>query len=217
MRHRLMSIGVFFVFAAGCFESPTEPAAGDSADSSKNGQRGEKTGSVSCALRGEPVCELGNTPKLTISLVNQTGEDICLVGCLDASSCKWRYPHCCFEIIGPSGPIADNYGARCGNMNTLREQDFVNVPPGGSFDPFQSIDSYGFFGTHQLNPKTFSTPGTYRIRFVYSTNQAKIGAWAGDRSDAVIADKNLGALFAKVPKVEVQSNEFLLTVVAPGK
>jgi hypothetical protein len=160
---------------------------------------------------------LGKAPKITVALTNQTDADIYLVGSLDASDCKWRYPHCYFEVIGPDGKAAVRRISRCGNMNTLRGKDFAKVPPGGTFDPYQRIDDYGFFSAHQLSPDTFREAGVYRIRLVYSTKNDDIGAWGGDGGRRVAANEEIMNLFKQVPKTEVRSNEFALTVIAPGK
>ena len=98
-------------------------------------------------------------------------------------------------------------------MNELREKDFVKVPPGGAFDPYQSIDDHGFSpNVQQLHPGNFRAAGEYRLRFVYSTRSDKMGEWFGDVTNAKLAH-----LFRQVPKVEVRSNELKVTVVEPGK
>jgi len=127
------------------------------------------------------------------------------------------YPHCSFDVIGPNGNSALQRIKRCGNMNTLREQDFVKVKPGASFDPYQRTDDYGFFSAHQLNPNNFGTVGKYRIRFIYSTNSDAIEKWGGDGRGSVAKNEKLMAMFRQVPKVEVKSNEIQVTVVEPGK
>ncbi len=172
---------------------------------------------VGCTIKGDPTCELGKVPKITVALTNYSDADIYLVGSLDASDCKWRYPHCTFEVIGPDGKSAVGVVGRCKNKNTIRVKDFAKVPPGGTFDPYQNIDLFGFFPAYQLSAETFREAGVYRLRFVYSTKNYDIGAWAGDGGRAVAADEQIMNLFKRVPKVEVRSNEFELTVTAPGK
>jgi len=176
-----------------------------------------KRGPVGCAIKGDPTCEVGKAPRITVSLTNLTDADIYLVGSLDASDCKRRYPHCFFEVTGPDGKPAVQKIARCAFMNMLRAKDFIKVAPGEAFDPFQSIDDHGFFSAYQLDERHFRAPGVYRIRFVYSTKEADINAWAGDGAEKVAADDELVGKFKQVPKVEVRSDEFTLTVVAPGK
>ncbi|MFT3786800.1 MAG: hypothetical protein QM770_11635 [Tepidisphaeraceae bacterium] len=168
---------------------------------------------IDCVITGERTCKLGEAPKLAVSLRNQGNVDIYLIGSLDASDCKWRYPHCYFEVIGPNGVPSTQPLARCGNMNTLRAKDFVKVRPGETFDPYQRIDNYGFFSPHQFAAENFTQPGKYRIRFVYSTTSTDIGDWAGDGGPRVASNSEIVRMFRMVPKVEAQSDEFELTVV----
>jgi len=207
-------VASFPLLAAGCAEPSPEPVAAGATPVPRGAPKREPVG---CTIKGDLTCESGKAPKITVSLTNQTDADIYLVGSLDASDCKWRYPHCYFEVIGPDGKSAVRGISRCGFINTLRIKDFAKVPPGGTFDPYQRIDDYGFFSAHQLSPDTFREPGVYRLRFVYCTASHVIGAWAGDGGRAVAADKEIVNLFKQVPKVEVRSNEFVLTVAAPGK
>jgi hypothetical protein len=151
------------------------------------------------------------------ALTNQTAADIYLVGSLDGSASKRRYPHCYFEVTGPDGKSAVPRVQWCANMNTLREKDFDKVPPGGAFNPFQHIDEYGFFSAYEIDPRTFRTAGEYSIRFVYSTKSDTIAEWGGDHRDRVAADQRLVGLFRQVPKVEVKSKEIKVSVVQPRK
>jgi hypothetical protein len=202
------------LFTAGCAKVSLESVA---AAATLIPQGTPKPGPVGCTLKGDRTCEPGKVPKITVTLTNQTNADIYLVGSLDASDCKWRYPHCYFEVTGPDGKSAVQGIARCGNKNTLRIKDFAKVPPRGTFDPYQQIDEPGFFPAHQLSAGTFRTPGVYRLRFVYSTKSDDIGAWAGDGGRALAANEEIMNLFKQVPRVEVRSNEIVLTVAAPSK
>jgi hypothetical protein len=87
------------------------------------------------------------------------------------------------------------------------------VPVGGKFDPYQSIDEQGFFRAEQLSLRTFSSTGRYRVRFVYSTRNSDIRDWGGW---TVASDAKILALFKRVPRVDVKSNEIAITVVATG-
>jgi hypothetical protein len=208
------------LLVAGCAEPAPEPAAASNAPAAGAApvpMAASVREPVGCTIKVEPTCELGEAPEITISLTNQTDADIYLVGSLDASDFKWRYPHCYFEVTGPNGKSAVRRIDRCGFMNTLRARDFAKLPPGGAFDPYRRIDDYGFFPAYQLDAHTFGEPGMYRIRFVYSAKSNDIGAWAGDGGQAVAANEEIMGMFRLVPKVEVRSDEFTLTVVAPGK
>ena len=164
-------------------------------------------------ISSDATCELGHGPQVKIALTNQTNTDIYLVGCLDGSCFKMRYPHCYFEITGPDGKSRNLGGPECGNMNTLREKDFRKLPPGGTFNPYPRIDDDGFFQPYHFSPIFFEMPGEYRIRFVYSTKSDKLVEWSGDDRRKVANDQVLLAMFKKVPRVHVTSNEIKVTVI----
>jgi hypothetical protein len=172
--------------------------------------------SLACEIQGNTTCLVGQAPKIHVALRNLSSRPIYLVGSLDGSAEKWRYPYCYFEVIGPDGQSAVQRVSRCGNTNTLRPADFFQVPAGRSFDPFQNVDSYGFFSAHQIRAENFTKPGEYRIRFFYSSASSDIKEWGGDGAAQVAADAGLLRLFRVVPKLQVQSEEFRLTVVAPA-
>jgi hypothetical protein len=166
---------------------------------------------LSCTVSCDDLtCNLGEVPAIQVRITNDGGEEVYLVGSLDGSDCRMRFPHCYFEITGPDGNPAERQIGRCGNTNPLREQDFVKVLPGGSFDPYQRFDDYGFFGCSQLSPETFREPGDYRVRFVYSTAEPQARPWLGDGREA----PGLTRLLAKVPRTTVTSNTLTVTVVA---
>jgi hypothetical protein len=168
---------------------------------------------------------LGQAPTISVEIANWTDGEIYLIGSLDGSDLKWRYPFCYFEVIGPDGkPVQMRLFRDCGNMNAIREKDFVKVPRGGKFNPYQKIDEYGFFGTSLITPAIFRAEGEYRIRFVYSTDKAEPKFWLGDANGDVAeilntgsANENVVKLLAKVPKTRVSSNEITVKVVRPMK
>ncbi|MCI0650928.1 MAG: hypothetical protein L0Z55_03480 [Planctomycetes bacterium] len=166
-----------------------------------------------CTIRSEPVCELGKAPVIAVEVANLTGREIYLVGSLDGSDLKWRYPHCYFEVTGPDGKAPENDMGRCGNMNALRQEDFVRVAAGASFDPYRKIDGYGFFAASQLSEAAFAVPGDYRVRFVYSTAGENFKDWFGwGNSDEEAKAKDLRGLFDMIPKATAISNEITITV-----
>ncbi len=180
---------------------------------------------LTCTIRSEPTCELGQVPTISVEIANWTGGEIYLIGSLDGSDTKLRYPFCYFEVIGPDGKLVQQRLFRdCGNMNAIREKDFVKVPRGGKFNPYQKIDDHGFFGTSLITPATFPAAGEYRIRFVYSTDKADPKFWVGDAHGSVLEMLNTGTtnenvvkLLANVPKTTVSSNEITVKVVRPKK
>src|SRR4051812_4984786 len=105
---------------------------------------------LACRISGGAACDPGKAPRISVKLTNRTGGEILLVGSLDGSDGKMRYPHAYFEVTGPDGKSPVKGVGRCGNTNPLTEKCFVKVPAGGSFDPYGK----GFFGAHQLRAET---------------------------------------------------------------
>ena len=179
---------------------------------------------LACTIRSEPTCGLGKVPNISVEIANWTGADIYLVGSLDGSDLKWRYPFCYFEVIGPTGKSVHERVARCGNMNALREKDFVKVPRGGKFNPYQRVDDAGFFGSSQLTAATFQAEGEYRVRFIYSTEAREPKYWLGDAQGNTAemlrtggSHENVLKLLALVPRTTVYSNEITIKVVKAVK
>ena len=99
-------------------------------------------------------------------------------------------------------------------MNKLREKDFVKVPPGGTFDPYQHIDDQGFFSAHELSPEAFRAARQVSrpIHIFHNKRRHRCVAWPPSRETA--SDQKLGSMFEMVPNVEIRSNEIEITVVA---
>ena len=202
---------------------------------------GEVAGALKCALQCEPTCILarglrhraprglppphlhylypvGRVPKVTVAITNGSKGDISLVGSLNGSDLRWRYPLCYFEVTGPDGKPADREVEWGFPTRKLREADFVRVAPGGVFDPYQHADRDGSSLAQQLRPWFFATPGEYRIRFVYSTSSNSVDEWYCDAEAPAAARNRLLDMLRRVPKVKVRSNEVKVTVLrSPGR
>ena len=161
---------------------------------------------LKCVLSSDKtIYEIGEFPKLKVEIINETCDDIYLIGSLDGSSLKWRMPYCYFTIIKPK-PDTIFYG-RCGNMNPLRVEDFRKLRTGEKFDPFGDID---FFPDHTITQtETFRNAGSYKIQFHYSTNSDSLmnfmgnfGTWTKHPDSAAIK-----SLFSKLSKTDLVSNE----------
>jgi len=175
----------------------------------------EPQADLSCTISSDKAtCQLGEVPKITVRITNNTQQDVFLVGSLDGSDCKWRYPHCYFTIEQPDGKLTPVAYGRCGMMNGLRAENFVKVAPKGSFDPYMRID-FGFFPSSQIRKKTFSRPGLYKLRFVYSTECDDIKKWLGSAAGHWEKNKDpeLAGLFERVPKLTLEGNEITIQVV----
>lgn len=164
---------------------------------------------LTCTLTSDKVVyKTGEQPWLTIGITNNSKEDIYLVGSLDGSDVKWRFPYCYFSI---QKPLPDTpLTGRCGVMNPLRPADFRLVKAGQKFNPYED----GFFEDYSLlDTRTFKNPGEYRIRFYYSTNSESMSRFMGTRSARSDPDSLKMAFFFKhVPKVELASNEITIRV-----
>lgn len=167
---------------------------------------------LKCELSSDKkVYKKGELPKLTVKIINDSEQDIYLIGSLDGSDVQWRFPYCYYSITGPR-PKNTAQG-RCGNMNTLRVKDFKSVKAGETFDTYETIDGYGFFTDHIATDKeTFKTPGEYRIQFNYSTNAKSISDFTGDHSRYNTDSLQIDSMFKAVPRVELKSNEIVIRV-----
>jgi len=195
MIRSLALLALTLLLSASLFAAPAPKAKSD------------KDAPLACQISADPTCEAGKAPKVTVRLINRTKADIVLIGSLDGSDCKMRYPHAYFEIVDADGQSPVRGIGRCGNTNPLRKEDFVTVKPGASFDPFQK----GFFGAHQLSAHSFTQPGTYRVRFHYSTDARPPLFGATPRSDRPFP-ADIANLLDRVPKVTLTSNEISIEV-----
>lgn len=119
-------------------------------------------------------------------------------------------PFCYYTIEKPK---ADTFvfAGRCGSSNSLKEEDFKMVQPGGVFDPYEISNGYTPFPDFISTQKeTYRNPGIYKIQFHYSTNTEKMGWFIGSISMENLARTSdttvLKELLAKLPKVELESN-----------
>jgi hypothetical protein len=171
-----------------------------------------KGGPLGCEINADATCEVGKAPRVTVKLINRTRGEVMLIGSLDGSDYKMRYPHAYFEVIGPDGKSAVKRLGRCGNTNPLTAKNIVKVPAGGSFNPYAPVQGHGFFGSTQLSGHNFDRPGKYRIRFVYST-EAPDDRHFGARP---LSDRPMPAglvrLLKRVPRTTVTSNEVVVEV-----
>src|SRR5204863_8940841 len=98
---------------------------------------------ISCTIRADPVCKLGESPTISVEIKNGSDDEIYLVRALDASDYTWRFPYCYFEVLRPDGRRVPADTARCGSVDGLEMGDFVKVAARGRFDPHQREDDSG--------------------------------------------------------------------------
>lgn len=145
----------------------------------------------------------GDKLDLTIRVRNVSPAKVQVVGSLDGSYLGSRFPRYTAQILDGSGAECTfDFGKRCGNMNALREKDFVELAPGGEFDPYMKVDDYGFFGHHALTGWTIPKAGKYTLVFTADFSEADPGKWDGwggmQPMDARLRDRLEG-----VPKVKL--------------
>jgi hypothetical protein len=149
--------------------------------------------------------------RLRVNITNRTTDEVLAVGCLDGSHHGWRWPVVRITLRDSSGQIvSDKPGARCGNMDPLKSNDFVRLKPGQSFGPFRrAYDS--FDGSFELSaPKT---PGKYELTFTYDTRLETPSKSQRLHGDATPTAKLL-AMVERVPKGEFTSNVLAIEVKA---
>lgn len=143
--------------------------------------------------------KLGEYPDIAISITNKSNTAVNLIGSLDGSEGKRRYPYCYFIIEKPRTQKQE-LRAICGNMNSLDANDFVLVKKGERFNPYEGQQ---FFGAYEItSQENFKIPGIYKINFHYSTASTKIEEYMGDGK----ADKTISNLFKTVPNIDLKSN-----------
>ena len=149
------------------------------------------------------VYKVGEIPDLQVSIINKIGKEVYLIENLDGSEIKWRMPYCYYRIKKPK---RDSIGpaARCGNMNSIRKEDFKLIKSGEKFNPYGQISEYNkaFELTRQGN---FRNTGKYQITFFYSTKSNDLTDFVGD---GIYGKEKIeiAKLFKLLPSIELTSN-----------
>jgi hypothetical protein len=155
------------------------------------------SGEIECDFVPErATLRVGHAPRFRVRLRNRSRERILLVRSLDGSDAG-RSPMVTIALAGPD-PGWRNHGvARCGNMNALMPDDFIELAPGDALDPFAN----GWWPDVILRG-CFTVPGRYTATFRYSTMEPDVRQWLGDGRFG-----NVGAVlsrqFRRTPRVEV--------------
>lgn len=189
---------------------------------------------ITCRISTDKsIYKVGETPVFTVTIRNDGDSTIQLVKILDASDVQWRYPYSYYEVSslplpknGHKPAKARDLMVRCGNMDGIGPNDFVNdfvaIAPGQGFNPYQA-QSEEYTGGSVPGAYLFSKKGRYRVLYHYATNEPDFRKWMGDMTTSwfdletgqVNPDKQeqyarLTALFARVPKLSLVSNELIL-------
>jgi hypothetical protein len=181
---------------------------------------------IVCSLSADKaIYKTGETPLFTVLIRNKRDTAVQFVKVLDASDVQWRYPYSYYEVsrIPSRKPKkARPMMARCGNMDGISTADFAATASGQDFNPYQD-QSEVYTAASMPRARDFSKKGYYRVVYHYATNEPDFRKWMGDMAanwfdwqTGLISPnreeqyQKLVALFAKVPKVSLVSNEFLL-------
>lgn len=163
-----------------------------------------------CAISSDrDTYRVGEVPVIKVRITNKSDKEVVLVGALEGSAMGWRSPRCNLELLTAAGKPVSPLPTGCAVLKSLGVTDFVAVPRGSEFDPFAK----GFFPPPQITPFFFPIrkPGTYIIRFQYTTSnriQDYLGSERIRGQNSVTPD--IQRLFARVPKIDIKSNELKL-------
>jgi hypothetical protein len=178
-----------------------------------------------CTLTSDKqIYSLGEIPKFSISIKNNTADSVMFVKTLDGSAEKIRYPYCYFTITMPDDTA---YKIRklnfCHNSDPIRKEDFVKVAPGNYFDPYKD-QFVAYYDNKITDAKNFAVKGKYTITFYYSTSESNFNNWLGFWNkewfdgNGNIAERNkpqydeMKILFAEVPQVDLVSNSVTIEI-----
>lgn len=162
----------------------------------------------SLLVSSKQIYNLGETPKLEVSIKNNSGNDIYLISNLDGSAHKFRMPFCYFEI---EKPTIDSLTSElhCANVNPLRKSDFILVIKEDTFNPYNNNQYHEL-----LKKEDFRQVGKYRITFHYPTKSFNIDDFFGDEIyGSFPKQKELTALFELVPSIELKSNTIEVEII----
>jgi len=166
-------------------------------------------GDFTCTLKADKeVYKVGEIPQLEVTITNNSKSDVYLIGALDGSDVKLRYPYCYYTIQKPDN-VSMSY-ARTRDIATLKPEEFRKVKPGKTFNPYEMGDDFNFIPDNAAtDDRTFKTPGVYKLTFHYSSNSNNISEFMGDKPvDRTKADSmKIESMFRLVPKIELVSNE----------
>ena len=165
----------------------------------------------------------GENPGCRVRIKNVSQMPVMVVGFLDGSDDRTRMPYCVYEIEGPPQPTNTPGLSTCGFEGGSRPPetlDFVTLEPGEEFDPFRKPSSgkkHPAVLAADMPWPWLRTPGTYTVRFSYSTASNDLQHWFGNaRNPGEDEVARVVKLLETVPLVTIQSNPVTLVVSEPG-
>jgi hypothetical protein len=159
--------------------------------------------------------KVGDRFEFDVRLQNLTDKTFYLIGCLEESASRSRYPYTYWSVSGPDR-CADSSVSMSLSVSddTLDPGYFVQLQPGSSFDPFDCsagprADRTAESRTsHVVTNYSFTKPGHHSVYFTYATLRECNGEWLGPSSLGVIPPK-VATLLKQVPRLDLScSAEF---------
>lgn len=165
-----------------------------------------QTNSIACTLESKKrAYKIGESPELTVNIINQLDSAITMVGSLDGSDIGLRPPISYFMVRHQLLGSLWNPSIYCATFNQIRKEDFQTVKSKDQFNPYQQIDNDGYFNAQQLEGRNFYFPGIYEITYYYSTAKDSTKY----KSEQIYDQKTKNELievWSKVPNLELTSN-----------
>jgi hypothetical protein len=171
---------------------------------------------VLCQIRpGKKVFKVGDRLEFQVRLQNLSDKTFYLVGCLEGSQSRSRYPYTYWVISGPDRCSESAVATWLSALDdTLDPSDFVELRPGDSFDPFGCSEglrqgSAREFGMPFISTEySFTQPGHHSVYFSYATLARGNHEWLGC-SFLLTFPEEVATLLKQVPRLELScSMEF---------
>lgn len=153
---------------------------------------------------------IGECPKISATLTNQSGHTITLVPAIDGSAGR-RYPLVKFSVQAPPNAMEEEVLFGCGNVNSLEPSDFHVLPASGQLE---LLGPWGGAPWTALNRGL----GEYIVKLTYDTNETDVELWLGGPlalPQNAIAERRVSALLGEVPRFTVTSNSLKLRFENP--
>jgi len=153
---------------------------------------------------------VGEGVPLVVRIVNSSSDDACLITAADPGDA--RFPISVFEVTDSDGRsfLEKGEASDVPLFSGLLPRDFSAVPSGGAFNPLRH-DAATFLH--------YSRPGTYKVRFVYSTRSDRLDDYFGGvhaktyfRENFAVFAPLVYRLFSLVKHVDLKSNEMKITL-----
>jgi hypothetical protein len=142
---------------------------------------------------------------IEVAIRNLLQQKVWLVGVVDGSENRIRYPHYRPEIVLAEKVVAEPQTPEDPLVSPLRLADFRQLAPGEAFDPTKRQG-----GAAYLPLSTFSTfqpavPGRYEFSLMLSTESENPEQWLGrfgqDAERSAVLER-----IAEVPRLTIRSN-----------